>query len=138
MQNASVFVDTNILVYAHDRSAGDKYLMAKEKVLSLWQHAIPPAVSVQVLQELYVTLVRKKLSAKECKEFVADYMQWTVISNDPPLLMEGISLTERWKISMWDGLIIAAAQRANASVIWSEDLNDGQNYGGVRVINPLR
>src|SRR5437879_3807671 len=138
MPSASVFVDTNILVYAHDRNAGDKYQIAQQKVLTLWQRPISPSVSVQVLQELYVNLIRKKLSAREAKEFVTDYLRWTVVHNDPSLLLEGISIVERYKISLWDGLIIAAAIRAGASEVWSEDLNDGQDYGGVRVVNPLR
>ena len=138
MPSAPVFVDTNILVYAHDRAAGRKHEIARNKIISLWEEPMPPVVSGQVLQELYVTLIRKHLAAKDVREFVTDYMQWRVIANDASLIREGISITERWKVSFWDGLILAAALRANVAEVWTEDLNEGQDYGGVRVVNPFR
>jgi predicted nucleic acid-binding protein len=138
MPSEFVFVDTNILVYAHDRLAGQKYDLAKEKVLWLWQQPQPPAISVQVLQELYVTLLRRKLPIEATREFVKDYLKWRVIPNDSTLLLQAMSVTDRFQISLWDSLIIAAALRAGASEVWSEDLNDGQDYGGVKVVNPLK
>ena len=137
MSNDPVFVDTNILVYAHDKDAGDKYLLAKAKVESLWNRQILPSISVQVLQEFYVNLVRKKVKASDAREAVLNYLEWDVIDNDRALLLEGMRLQETWRLSFWDALIIAAAKRAKVKELWSEDLNPGQNFEGVVVINPL-
>ncbi len=137
MSAEQIFIDTNILVYAHDQDAGDKYRMAKEKVRQLWQRPIAPAVSVQVLQEFYVNLLKKNAPGDEAKQAILDYMKWTVIENDESLLLNGIDAQKQWQLSFWDALILAAAIRAKATVLWSEDLNHEQLYGQVRVINPL-
>ena len=137
MANEQIFVDTNILVYAHDRDAADKHRVAREKVGYLWYLPLAPAISVQVLQELYVNLVRKGVAANEARQTIADYGAWQVVNNDRALLMEGIDSRERWQSSFWDALILAAARRAQAGVIWSEDFNTGQNYDGISVVNPL-
>ena len=137
MSDEQVFVDTNILVYAHDAKAGLKHRIAKQKIKSLWERDLPPALSVQVLQESCVNFIRKGMAADEAGKFVADYLQWDVIANDTALLLEGLGESRRWKLSLWDALIVAAAKRAKASILWSEDLNAGQDYGGVVVLNPL-
>jgi predicted nucleic acid-binding protein len=137
MASNQIFVDTNILVYAHDRDAADKHQAAKEKVAQLWRLPVAPAISVQVLQELYVNLIRKTVSQSEARQTIIDYCAWHVVDNDPTLLMEGIDLQIRWQSSFWDALILAAAQRAGAGVIWSEDLNTTQDYGGIVAVNPL-
>jgi predicted nucleic acid-binding protein len=137
MATSHIFVDTNILVYAHDRDAADKHRAAREKVAELWRLPIAPAISVQVLQELYVNLVRKGVSQAEARETIIDYRAWHVVDNDQTLLVEGIDLQGRWQSSFWDALILAAARRARASVIWSEDFNTTQNYDGIVVVNPL-
>lgn len=136
-ENDSIFVDTNILVYAHDKNAGEKHKTAKKMIETLWNKRIPPSISVQVLQELYVNVIKGGLSDKESNGLIEDYLNWDVIDNDSSLLLEGIKEKSRWKISFWDGLIIAAARQAKASIIWSEDLSASQNYGGIVVLNPL-
>jgi len=137
MKGESIFLDTNILVYAHDRDAGPKHLIARRRVQELWEGDHPPSLSVQVLQELYVNLIRKRVPEKAARETVADYLEWHVVDNDRDLLMAGIGEHQRWKLSFWDGLIVAAARRAGADVIWSEDLNPGQGFDGVVIENPL-
>lgn len=137
MLNKQIFVDTNILVYAHDRDAADKHRTAKDKVAHLWSRPLAPAISVQVLQELYVNLIRKDVSANDARQTVSDYCAWHIVDNDRALLMEGIGLWERWQSSFWDALILAAAKRAQASIIWSEDFNTDQTYDGIVVVNPL-
>jgi predicted nucleic acid-binding protein len=137
MSDEQVFVDTNILVYAHDKDAGDKYLMAKEKVESLWSRPILPSISVQVLQEFYVNLIRKRVKPSDAREAVMNYLEWDVVDNDRALLLEGIQLQAKLSVSFWDALIIAAAKRAKAGELWSEDLNANQRYEGIVVINPL-
>lgn len=88
-----IFVDTNILVYAHDIDAGEKYLIARDKISALWRRDLLPGISVQVLQEFYVNLIRKKIPARTARETVTNYLEWDVIHNDRDLFVEGL----RWK-----------------------------------------
>ena len=133
-----LFIDTNILLYAHDRDAGLKQRRAQALVRGLWEAERRPAVSVQVLQELYVNLVRKQVAPATAREVMQQYLHWQVLDNTPQLTLEGSRLAERWQLSFWDGLIVAAAQAAGSRILWSEDLQDGQRFGGVTVKNPLR
>jgi predicted nucleic acid-binding protein len=137
MSDKQVFVDTNILIYAHDRDAGDKYQTARTVVEALWHRPIMPSISIQVLQEFYVNLISKNVKASDARETTVNYLEWDVIDNDRKLLLEGIRLKEKLSISFWDALIVAAAKTAKAKELWSEDLNPGQNYEGVVVVNPL-
>ena len=137
MPSRGLFVDTNLLVYAHDRDAADKHDRAKALVAELWDRPLLPAISVQVLQELYVNLIRRKVSDSEARQTVEDYCVWHVVENDTALLLEGIEIRERLQSSFWDALILAAAKRAKAGTIWSEDFNTGQDYDGVVAVNPL-
>ena len=134
------FVDTHILMYAHDTSAGEKHDRAKTLVEELWRDRTG-VVSTQVLQELSVNLrkkVRRPLDAKTTRDIVADYLTWQVIVNGGESILEAIDLESRYQISFWDALVIQAAQLSGAEILYSEDLSDGQKYGSVRVINPLR
>jgi predicted nucleic acid-binding protein len=133
------FVDTNILMYAHDTSAGEKHERAKALVEELWRDR-RGVVSTQVLQELTVNLrkkVRRPLDAKATREIVADYLTWQVIVNSGESILEAIDLEARYQISFWDALVVHAAQVSGVEILYSEDLSDGQTYGTVRVINPL-
>ena len=134
------FVDTNILMYAHDASTGAKHEPAKALVEELWRDRTG-VVSTQVLQELAVNLrrkVRRPLDAKAVRDIVADYLTWQVIVNGGDSILEAIDLESRHQISFWDALVVQAAQVSGAEILYSEDLSDGQTYGSVRVINPLR
>jgi predicted nucleic acid-binding protein len=134
------FVDTNILMYAHDTAAGDKHARAKALVEELWQNR-SGVVSTQVLQELVVNLRRKTkkpLDAKGARDVVADYLAWQVVVNGGESILEALDLEGRYQISFWDALVVQAAQASGAEILYSEDLSDGQTYGTVRVINPLR
>jgi len=137
--SARCFVDTNILVYAHDASAGPKHDRARELVEGLWQSRAG-VVSTQVLQELSVN-VRKKalkpLGLEATRELVSDYLAWHVVVNDGDAVVAALDLEKRYRVSFWDALIIHAAQAAGVDVLYSEDLSDGQRYGDVRVVNPL-
>ena len=137
--SARCFVDTNILVYAHDPSAGPKHDRARALVEGLWQSRAG-VVSTQVLQELSVTVRKhatKPLGLPATRELVADYLAWHVVVNDGPAVLAALDIEQRYKVSFWDALIIHAAQLAGADVLYSEDLSDGQRYGDVRVVNPL-
>jgi len=134
------FVDTNILMYAHDSSAGEKHERAKALVEELWRDRTG-VVSTQVLQELAVNLrkkVRRPLDPKATRDIVADYLTWQVIVNGGESILEAIDLESRYQISFWDALVVQAAQASGVETLYSEDLSDGQTYGSVKVINPLR
>jgi predicted nucleic acid-binding protein len=134
---ADIFVDTNILVYAHDRDSGDKHTAARSRLRELWEADDVPWVSVQVLQEFFVNLCRLGVPLIEARDTLTDYARWNVIPNTVDLCAQGITEMERWRVSFWDALILAAARKAGAATLWSEDFNPGQDYGGIRVINPL-
>lgn len=134
------FVDTNVLMYAHDTTAGVKHERARALVERLW-HDRSGVVSTQVLQELVVNLrrkVRRPVDIRTAREIVADYLAWEVQVNTGASVVEALEIEERHGLSFWDALIVHAAERAGAAVLYSEDLSDGQRYGSVRVINPLR
>jgi len=134
------FVDTNILVYAHDTSAGAKHERAKALVEDLWLKR-SGVVSTQVLQELCVNIRRKAghpVDLRTAREIVADYLSWNVVTNTGESILEALQLEEHYQISFWDALIVQAAEASGAAVLYSEDLSDGLTYRGVRVVNPLR
>ena len=133
------FVDTNILMYAHDTAAGQKHRRAKILVEELWETRAG-VVSTQVLQELAVNLRRKAkrpLDAKATRDVVSDYLAWQVVVNGGASILEALDLETRYQVSFWDALVIQAAHAAGAEILYSEDLSDGQRYGTVRVKNPL-
>ncbi len=137
--SAKYFVDTNILMYAHDTSAGEKHERARTLVEELWRDRTG-VVSTQVLQELSVNLrkkVRRPLDAKATREIVADYLTWQVIVNGGDSILEALELESRYELSFWDALVVQAAQASGAEVLYSEDLSNGQRFGPVRVVNPL-
>jgi len=136
---AKVFVDTNILVYAYDRGEGAKHERALKLLEELWQQNTG-VLSTQVLQEFYVTICRKvarPISPEETRSLIADYLTWEPIVNDGSALLEAIDIEHRYQLSFWDALIVGAAQRAGASVLYSEDFNHGQQYGSLTARNPF-
>jgi predicted nucleic acid-binding protein len=133
------FCDTNILVSAYDRTAGTKRELARELVQRLWREE-SGAVSIQVLQELFVTLIRKiapPVETRIARGIVADLATWRVIEPRVGDVLAAIDVTGRWQVSFWDAMILTAAERAGARVVWSEDLSHGQSYDGVAVKNPF-
>lgn len=136
---AREFVDANVLVYALDASAGRKREVARDLVARLWD-AGTGCVSVQVLQELYVTVTRKvsmPLSIDEAAERVRDLTAWTVFAPRAEDVLGAIALQKRAKLGFWDAMIAHAAGELGCEVLWTEDLQDGQLIGGVRVRNPF-
>lgn len=137
--NDKFFVDTNLLVYAHDRSAGVKHKRARALVEGLWSSG-RGVLSTQVLQELCVSLRRKAAhppSLDETRRLLQDYMSWEIVVNSAESVIQALEMEVRHKMSFWDALIIQAAEHSGAAVLYSEDMADGQTYGTVRVINPL-
>ncbi len=133
------FVDTNILIYAHDRSAGIKHQRARHTIERLWESG-QGVLSTQVLQELCVNLRRKvasPVSLEELRKLVRDYMSWEIVVNTSDAVLQALEIQERHKTSFWDALILQAAEQSGAAVLYSEDLAVSQNYGPVQVVNPL-
>jgi predicted nucleic acid-binding protein len=133
------FCDTNVIVYAYDSSAGAKRLQAKALLERLWASG-DGAVSVQVLQELYVTLTRKvasPLSTTDARAIVEGLTTWKVAEPTRQEVLEAIDCAGRWQTSFWDAMILVAANKARASVVWSEDLNNGQTYDDTTVRSPF-
>jgi predicted nucleic acid-binding protein len=133
------FVDTNVLVYVYDLSAGVKCSRAQELTSELWDLR-KGVVSTQVLQELYIALRRRlkiPVSIADASGIVRDYFEWEVVINGRDSIIRAAELEARYKISFWDGLILQAAERAGADLMYSEDLSHGQIYGSVKVLNPF-
>ena len=135
----SYFVDTNVLVYAHDAGSGWKHDVARALVESLWRDR-SGVLSTQVLHELYVNVRRKAarpLDRTAARSLIEDYLSWEVVVNDGASVLKAIEFEERHHISFWDALIVQAAEAASVDVLYTEDLNHGQAYGNVEVVNPF-
>jgi|SRR5690606_23346478 len=132
------FLDTNILLYGYDLDAPKKRRVARSLIEQAWLQPGRTAISVQVLQEFHVNFVRRGRTAAEAASLIADFSLWPVIDNTLPVFRLGLSLQTRWQLSLWDAMILAAAQTSGARELLTEDLNHGQDYGGVRALNPFR
>ncbi|MFB3813792.1 MAG: PIN domain-containing protein [Terriglobales bacterium] len=133
------FVDTNILVYAHDRAGGAKRQRALALVEQLWKSG-DGVLSTQVLQELCSSLRRKvahPLPIEEVRQLIRDYSTWEIVANTPESVLQALDVEMRYKTSFWDALILQAAEASGATVLYSEDLATGQRFGNVQVVNPF-
>ena len=135
--HAARFLDTNILLYAYDLDAPAKREKALRIVEEGWISAGSTSISVQVLQELHVNLEKKGISKQEIRAVISDYSRWPVVESTLTLLHAGMAEQSRWKLSVWDSLILAAARSSGASELITEDLNHLQDYDGLRVVNPF-
>jgi predicted nucleic acid-binding protein len=133
------FVDTNILIYAHDRSAEAKHTRARDLIHDLWQSG-EGCLSVQVLQEFYVNVTQKvarPLAHDVAARIIADLSVWHVHRPGVEDVLDAIRLQERYQISFWDAMIVVSAIQLGCQRIWSEDLNPGQVYDTVTVMSPF-
>lgn len=136
----TVFVDTNVLVYALDGSEPAKQPRARAWIEHLWRTR-GGNVSTQVLHELYVTLTRKLqpgMPVADARGAVRDLMAWRPLALDHPLVEAAWSIQDRYGLSLWDALVVAAANRCRCPYLLSEDLADGQDYWGTTVVDPFR
>lgn len=134
------FVDTNVLVYAHDAAERVRQPVAQRALEALWSTRTG-VLSTQVLQEFYVVATApNKLGMRpsEAREIVALYSAWPVTLLDPVLILAASRRHETARLSFWDALIVEAARVAGAGTILSEDLGDGQRFDGIRVENPFK
>ncbi len=136
--NVEIFIDTNILVYAHDSSETKKHDIAKALISKIWNNRNSAAISIQVLQEFFTTMVRNGGDPELFRKIAENYMHWQVVENTRALLTKAFDIREQYQLSFYDSNIIAAAQLSGAELIWTEDLNTGQNYGSVTAVNPLQ
>ena len=136
----AVFVDTNVLVYAADPGTGHKYARAREWLEHLTRRRAG-RLSYQVLQEYYVTVTRKlarPMDATAARRDVRDLLAWDPVVIDERVLEGAWEVQERSGLAFWDALIVAAARSAGCQVLLSEDLQDGQDLGGIVVVDPFR
>jgi len=136
--SARNFVDTNILIYAHDVDAGAKHQVAKTVLRELWSQR-SGVLSMQVLQEFYVNVTRKiasPLSKDVARLVVNSYSVWC-IETTPAEITTAFRIEDESRIGFWDALIVAAAVKCGALRILSEDLNAKQVVAGVRIENPF-
>ena len=128
------FVDTNIIIYAHDKKEPVKRKIASAILNSLWESDVKPVISIQVLQELYVNLSRF-LTHKETNEILSIYKNWEIIDNTLAIFEKAVSLTQKYELSFWDSSILSAAIIGRAVIIYTEDLNHGQKIEGTTILN---
>lgn len=133
------FVDTNVLVYAHDLSETARRPVAQGLLDQLWEDR-GGVVSTQVLSEFYVVATRKfdpPMSRRAARQVVAAYGAWPVVSVDVALILAASTLEERHSLSFWDALIVEAASRAGARTLLSEDLQARRRIRGIVIENPF-
>jgi len=132
------FVDTNVLIYAHDSDAKSKREVARHILAELWSSRTG-VLSMQVLQEFYVNVTRKiavPLPKSAAREIASSYAIWC-IEITPAEILSAFQIEDQSRIGFWDALIVASAIKCGASRILSEDLNPGQMIAGVRIENPF-
>lgn len=133
------FLDSNVLVYAYDRAQEAKWRRARAFLEDLWLSR-EATMSVQVLQEFFRVVTRKlspPLSTAEARVIVGDLAKWPCHRPGGADVLAAIDLHEELKISFWDAMIVHSARQMGCSVLWTEDLNDGQRYAGVLVRDPF-
>ena len=132
------FVDTNILIYAHDLDASAKRAIATATLRKLWSER-SGILSMQVLQEFYVNVTRKistPLPKALARQVVNSYTIWC-IETGPAEISSAFRIEDESRIGFWDALIVSSAIKAGASRILSEDFNAGQRIAGVVIENPF-
>lgn len=134
------FVDTNVLVYSRDASERQKQAQAMAWMTHLWKTQTG-RLSFQVLQEFYVTVTEKLrpgLSSDEARRDVRSFLAWRPIAMDGRVLEGAWLIQDQYKFSWWDALILSAAQVAECRYLLSEDLQEDQELGNLKIVNPFR
>jgi predicted nucleic acid-binding protein len=135
--DSPVFVDSNVFLYAVDEANLRKQQAARNWRSELWK-CRRGRVSFQVLGEFYVNAVRKRPAARdEARAEVRDLLAWNPVVADAALLERGWKLQDRYELSYWDALIVAAAKVASCRYLLTEDLQAGQKLDGIEVVNPF-
>lgn len=140
MSEDKIFIDTNIIIYAYDVTAGDKHRVAGSLLTDIWNSG-NGVISTQVLQEFFVYVVQKiprPMDKQLAKEIVRDFLKWNVVVNNGESILDAIDICIKYGYSFWDSMIIEAAIKGGAALLISEDLNDGQVISGVTIRNPFK
>ena len=133
------FVDADVLVYAFDSSAGRKHQAAQALLERLWD-SNTGCVSVQVLQEFFVTITKKvpkPLRVDDAAARIRELAAWRIFTPTADDVLDAIGLHTKARIGFWDAMIVVAAAESGCDLLWTEDLNDGQTLRGVRIRNPF-
>ncbi len=132
------FVDTNLLVYAHDGGAGAKHTRAVDLLARLVEEGAG-ALSTQVLVEFHAAATRKLgMTSAEAEAVLRDLGGWIIHRPAHADLLKAAQLDRRYKLGWWDALILASAIELGCTVLWTEDFSDGQRLGPITVRNPFR
>ena len=137
MNFAKAFFDSNVLVYMQGGPDLAKQAQAQE-VFQQYDFAGQAVLSTQVIQEFYAVSRRLRMPRRQLLELVNEFLNLPLVVNGPTEIQSALEIEERYQISFWDALILAAAKSGGAEVLFTEDLNDGQYYGSVLVRNPFR
>ncbi|MBD3414295.1 MAG: PIN domain-containing protein [Candidatus Aminicenantes bacterium] len=140
MSENRVFLDTNILIYAYDTSAGPKNHTAKDILMRLWDSK-KGMISTQVIQEFFVTVtckIKKPIDIDTAKVIIKDLLLWQLFVNDESSILKAIDIHEEHQFSFWDAMILQAAVNGGAELLYTEDMTHGQVVQGVRIVNPFK
>jgi predicted nucleic acid-binding protein len=133
-----VFVDTNVLIYALDDADRRKQEAAREWRAELWKRR-QGRISFQVLQEFYAQVAHKWPRARQdARSEVRDLLAWRPVAVDGMLLDHAWRIQDRYRMSFWDALIVAAAKSASCRYLLTEDFQAGQDFDGLLVVDPFR
>ena len=134
------FVDTNILVYARDKSESEKQPLAGKWLEHLWKTQ-QGRISIQVLQEYYQVVTHRLqpgLNRGIAQEDIRDLMAWSPVAIDRQVLEQAWVAAERFRLSWWDALIVGAARQTGCRYLLTEDLQNGQDLDGLTILDPFR
>lgn len=137
---SSVFIDTNVLVYAFDADSGLKFERAQSILKDCWNNQTG-VLSTQVLEEFYVTVTKKlpsKMDKQSACNIVQVYKAWSAQPITPDDIIDASEFEEQNQLSFWDSLIITIAQKTGAETLYSEDKQDGQKFGSLTIVNPFK
>ena len=134
---SKVFIDTNILIYSIDGSYPKKREKCRALLKSLGGETLG-VISTQVMQEFFVVATKKLgLDPLVVKNILSGFARFETVLITQNMVFEAIDISIIKRLSFWDALIVAAAESANCSVVWTEDLNSGQTIRGLKIINPI-
>ena len=132
-----IFIDTNILVYLADSSDLDRQNKTRE-ILKKDLRDNHLIISTQVIQEFFITATKKlSIDSLQAKEIIKSFLNMEVVTVVPEIILNSIDILVLNKVSFWDSLIVASAQFANCSIIYSEDMQNNQKFGNTKIVNPL-
>ena len=139
MPVVDVFVDTNVLLYAISGDPAEANKMSRaESLLTNENWGWSAQVAAEFVSSSTSSRRRKPITLTEAEQWIGSWLKFPIVAIDAQTVLKAIEVATRWRIAYYDAQIIAAAKQLGCQTVYSEDLNDGQDYGGVRVANPFR